>query len=127
MELFEMAKLLGMALKESDEGKRAEAARKAYEEDERIAALTTEFDVQQKALASMVGNEDADKNLVDAIQARLNEIYEEVLSTEVYKTYESARADLDRLTAKVNAIVAAQIGGPGAGCTHDCSTCGGCG
>ncbi len=126
MEIFELAKQLGVAIKDSDEGKRAEAARRAYEENEKIAALTTEFEVQQKALASMAGNADADKNLVDAIQERLNEIYDEVLATDVYKTYESARADLDKLVSKVHAVMAAQIGGPGAGCTHDCSTCGGC-
>ena len=77
MELMEMAKLVGLAIKESEEGKRAEEMKKAYEEDEKIVALTTEFDVQQKALAAMVGNENAENNLTEAIQARLSEIYEE--------------------------------------------------
>lgn len=66
MELMEMAKLVGLAIKESEEGKRAEEMKKAYEEDEKIVALTTEFDVQQKALAAMVGNENADNNLTEA-------------------------------------------------------------
>ena len=41
MELMEMAKLVGLAIKESEEGKRAEEMKKAYEEDEKIVALTT--------------------------------------------------------------------------------------
>lgn len=126
MELFEMARLLGLAIKESDEGKRVEATKKAYEEDERIAALTTEFDVQQKALAAMVGNADAEAKLTESIQERLSQIYDEVLATDVYKAYESAQKDLGKLIDKVNAIVMAQVSGTPENCTHDCSTCGGC-
>ena len=126
MELMEMAKLVGLAIKESEEGKRAEEMKKAYEEDEKIVALTTEFDVQQKALAAMVGNENADNNLTEAIQARLSEIYEEVLATEVYKAYEAAQKDLGRLIDKVNSVIMGQVSGNVGGCTHDCSSCSGC-
>ena len=126
MELMEMAKLVGLAIKESEEGKRAEEMKKAYEEDEKIVALTTEFDVQQKALAAMVGNENADNNLTEAIQARLSEIYEEVLATEVYKAYEAAQKDLGRLIDKVNSVSMGQVSGNVEGCTHDCSSCSGC-
>lgn len=126
MELMEMAKLVGLAIKESEEGKRAEEMKKAYEEDEKIVALTTEFDVQQKALAAMVGNENVDNNLTDAIQARLSEIYEEVLATEVYKAYEAAQKDLGRLIDKVNSVIMGQVSGSAEGCTHDCSSCSGC-
>ena len=126
MELMEMAKLVGLAIKESKEGKRAEEMKKAYEEDEKIVALTTEFDVQQKALAAMVGNENADNNLTEAIQARLSEIYEEVLATEVYKAYEAAQKDLGRLIDKVNSVIMGQVSGSAEGGTHDCSSCSGC-
>ncbi len=126
MEMFEMAKLLGLAIKESNEGKAVAATKAAYEADERIKALTTEFEVQQKALAAMVGNADADSNLTSAIQERLNEIYDEVLATDVYAAYESAQKDLNKLVEKVNTIVMGQVNGTPEGCTHDCSTCGGC-
>lgn len=125
MELFDMAKLLGTALKESEEGKRLEAAKKAYGEDERIVALTTEFDVQQKALAALAGDKE-NEALVGNIQARLSQIYDEVLATDVYKTYEQAQKDLGALVDKVTTIMMAQVNGTPAGCTHDCSTCGGC-
>ena len=127
MELFEMARLLGLAIKESDEGKRLDAMKKAYEEDEKIVALTTEFDVQQKALASLATDREADEALIEGIQARLSQIYDEVLDTEVYKAYEQAQKDLGQLIDKVNSIVMAQVKGVPSGCTHDCSTCGGCG
>ncbi len=126
MELMEMARLVGLAIKESEEGKRAEKMKKAYEEDEKIVALTTEFDVQQKALAAMAGNKDADNNLTEAIQARLSEIYEEVLATETYQAYEAAQKDLGRLIDKVNSVIMGQVSGNAAGCTHDCSSCSGC-
>ncbi|MBQ9468582.1 MAG: YlbF family regulator [Clostridia bacterium] len=126
MEMFEMARLLGLAIRESDEGKRLEAAKKAYEEDEKIVALTTEFDVQQKALASLAADRDADAALIEGIQARLSEIYDQVLETEVYKSYEQAQKELGVLTDRITTIIMAQVNGTPAGCTHDCSTCGGC-
>ena len=127
MEIFEMAKLLGLSIKESDEYKRAEAAKKAYEEDERIAALITEFDVQNKALTALREQGEADENLAAMIQGRLNEIYEQVLATGSYVAYESAKKDLDGLIKKVNTVIMTQVYGEVSACTHDCSTCGGCG
>ena len=127
MEIMDMAKLLGLAIKESDAAKRMEACKSAYEEDEQIMALTTEFDVQQKALAALAGGKDADPNLISSIQTRITEIYEEVLATDVYKNYEQAQNELNELINRVNATMMAQITGQvGEGCTHDCSTCGGC-
>ena len=51
MEIFEMAKLLGLAIREDERIKKLEEAKKAYEEDESIQILTTEYGVQQQALA----------------------------------------------------------------------------
>ena len=127
MDLFEMARLLGLAIRESEEGKRVEATKKAYEQDEKIVALTTEFDVQQKALASLAGDREADESLVEGIQNRLSQIYDEVLDTEVYKAYEEAQKDLGKLIDRVNSIVMGQVNGTPDGCTHNCATCGGCG
>ena len=127
MELFEMARLVGLALKESDEGKRLAQMKKAYEEDERIIALTTEFDVQQKALAAIAAEKSGDETLINEIQTRLTQIYDEVLATDVYHAYEEAQKDLGKLVDKVTTIMMAQVNGAPAGCTHDCSTCGGCG
>ena len=124
---MEMARLLGLAIKESDAGKRLEACKTAYEENEQIIALTTEFDVQQKALAALAGGGDADPNLISSIQARITEIYEEVLATDAYKNYEKAQNEVNDLVSRANATMMAQITGQvGEGCTHDCSTCGGC-
>ena len=127
MELFEMAKLLALSIKESDEYKRMEAAKKAYEEDEKISALLTEFEVQDKALSSLREAGENDEHLAEMIQARLNEIYEQVLETDSYKNYESAKKDLDGLIRKIDTIILTQVYGETSGCTHDCSTCGGCG
>ena len=127
MELFEMARLIGLAIKESEEGKRLEATKKAYFEDEKIVALTTEFDVQQKALASIAGEKDGDEKLIENIQQRLSDIYDEVLEPGVYKAYEDAQKDLSALMDKVVSVISAQVNGTPEGCTHDCSTCGGCG
>ena len=126
MELFEMAKLLALSIRESEEYKRMEAAKAAYEDDEKIAALLTEFEVQNKALTSLREKGEVDMQLAEMIQERLNDIYEQVIATEAYVSYESSKKDLDGLIKKVNAVILTQVYGGNAACTHDCSTCGGC-
>ena len=127
MEIFEMAKLLGLAIREDQRIKNLEAAKEAYENDEKIQILTTEYDLQQKALASAYGSEERDEAFIQSINGRITAIYEEVITTDVYKAYEEAQNAVNDLMEQVNnAIQAAVSGVEPDGCTHNCSTCKGC-
>ena len=127
MEIFEMAKLLGLAIREDQRIKDLEKAKEIYESDEKIRVLTTEYDVQQKALMTAYGNEDRDDAFIDSINTRITAIYEEVIATEAYKQYEAAQNAVNDLMEQVNnAIQAAVSGIEPDGCTHNCATCKGC-
>ena len=127
MEIFEMAKLLGLAIREDARIKALEEAKQAYENDEQIRILTTEYDVQQKALASAYGNPERDETFINSINGRITAIYEEVIATEAYKNYEAAQNAVNDLMEQVNnAIQAAVSGVEPDGCTHNCATCKGC-
>ncbi len=127
MEIFEMAKLLGLAIREDERIKKLEEAKKAYEEDHMIRQLTTEYDVQQKALAAAYQGENRDETFINAINGRITSIYEEVIATEAYKNYENAQNAVNDLMEQVNnAITAAVSGVEPDGCTHNCATCKGC-
>lgn len=127
MEIFEMAKLLGLAIREDERIKKLEAAKAAYENDEKIRILTTEYDVQQTALATAYGSEVRDETFINSINGRVTAIYEEVIATEVYKQYEAAQNEVNELMEQVNnAIQAAVTGIEPDGCTHNCATCKGC-
>ena len=78
--VFELAITLGKALKEDERLVRMEAARKAYEEDPTLRQLTTEYDVQQKAIQQVASAEDFDPQLIQSIQDRINELYDQIMA-----------------------------------------------
>ena len=127
MEIFEMAKLLGLAIREDDRIKKLEEAKQAYENDEQIRILTTEYDVQQKALATAYSSAERDEAFINSINGRITAIYEQVIATEAYKNYEAAQNEVNDLMEQVNnAIQAAVSGVEPDSCTHNCATCKGC-
>lgn len=127
MEIFEMAKLLGLAIREDERIKKLEEAKKAYEDDPMIRQLTAEYDVQQKALAAAYQGENRDETFINAVNGRITAIYEEVIATEAYKNYENAQNAVNDLMEQVNNAISAAVSGiEPDGCTHNCATCQGC-
>ena len=129
MEIFELAAALGQKLKEDERLVRLEAARAAYENDETIMTLSTEYMVQQQAMQAEATKEEGERDeaLIEAISARIDALYTELTETPVYKEFEAAQNEVNDLMSRVNDTINAQImDGEPDGCTHDCSTCGGC-
>ena len=124
-EIFKKAAELGKLIKEDERIAALDAAKAAYEQDEEIVALTTEYDVQQKALASAYAAEERDEQLIKSVNNRVSAIYEQVIATEVYKTYEAAQNAVNELMQQVNATIQYEVTGQ-TPCTHDCASCGGC-
>ena len=123
--IVEMAKCLGQIIKEDEKIKALNEAQEAYNQDPDVLLLTTEYTVQQQLLMEEYANAN-DKETIDKINARINAIYNQVLETKAYKAYESAQNEVNELMQLVNDTISAEITGQSGGCTHDCSTCGGC-
>lgn len=66
-----------------------------------------------------------DEQFITAVNNRISAIYEQVIATQVYKTYEAAQNAVNELMQQVNATIQYEVTGQ-TPCTHDCSTCGGC-
>ena len=129
MEIFELAAALGQKLKEDERLVRLEAARAAYENDETIMTLSTEYMVQQQAMQAEATKEEGERDeaLIESISARIDALYTELTETPVYKEIEAAQNEVTDLMSRVTDTINAQImDGEPDGCTHDCSTCGGC-
>ena len=129
MEIFELAAALGQKLKEDERLTRLDAARAAYEADETIMSLSTEYMVQQQAMQmeSMKEEGERDDAMIETITARIEELYTALTETPAYKAFEEAQNEVNELMARVNDTINAQLmDGQPDGCTHDCSTCGGC-
>ena len=127
MEIFELAAELGKKLKEDARIKRLDAAREAYEADEKIVNLSMEYAVQQQALQTEAVKEDKDESLIESLNARVEEIYNEIISLPAYVELEAAQNEVNDLMSSVNNTINAQMmGEEQSGCTHNCATCGGC-
>ena len=127
MDIFEIAAELGRALKEDERLVRLEAAREAYENDDEILALATEYEAQQRAIQIEAMKEDRDDALIETMQGRIDELYDKIVGSESYRALEAAQNEVNELMNSVNATITYHITGKEpSSCTHDCSTCGGC-
>lgn len=127
MEIFELAAELGKTLKADKRLVRLEEARKAYENDERIGRLATEYEVQQRAMQNEAVKADRDEKLIEMIQARIDAIYDQIVKSELYVALEQAQNEVNELMNMVNSTITFHITGKEpSSCTHDCSSCGGC-
>ena len=126
MGIFELAAELGKTLKNDKRLIALEEARKAYESDERVMKLMTEYEVQQKAINYEAMKEERSEELLKMIQDRIDAIYDQIVSTDAYKALEKAQNDVNDLMEMVNSTITFNITGEmPSSCTHDCSTCGG--
>lgn len=123
---FELAILLGKALKEDPRLVRMDAARKAYETNPEVQTLMTEYEVQQKAMENVASGADFDPHMIEMIQDRIDDLYRQLMDHAVIKELNEAQAAVnDYMNAINNTIMFAITGEMPSSCTHDCSTCGG--
>lgn len=127
MEIFELAAELGKKLKDDERLVALENAKKAYEEDPALGKLMLEYDVQQKAMQREVAKPERDLHFIEAIQARIDVLFKEITENPVFGELNRAQAEVNELMNAVNNTIMTQITGEEpSGCTHNCSTCGGC-
>ena len=127
MEIFELAKALGDKLKEDARLVALENAKNAYEESAELKKLMVEYDVQQKAMQRAVAQPEHDMQMIESIQKRIDTLYQEIIEHPVFVELNRAQEEVNSLMNAVNQTIMTQITGEEpSGCTHNCSTCGGC-
>lgn len=125
--IFELAAELGQTLKDDARIVALNNAREAFEADENVKALMTEYEVQQNAIHEEAMKEDRSEEVLNAIQDRIEAIYNQITESESYKVLEEAQNEVNALMEAVNNTITFNITGEEpSSCTHNCSTCGGC-
>ena len=119
---------LKTALKESDELKAYNEAKEAYNTDEELKSLITEYNVQASLLETegQKPENERDTAVIEKISARLRELYDTISENKTLNQMREAESDLSAIVAEINQAVQITIDPESANCTHDCSTCGGC-
>lgn len=130
MNVSESAKALGELIKQDPVTAAYFEASDAYKQDPELKKLIFEYNVQQAALQEEYAKPEKDQKVIDAVNGRVKELFNEITNSEVYQTYLNAQNAMNELIDSVNREITMSIFGsmPDGGCTHDCSSChGGCG
>ncbi len=124
--IIKLAANLGDAIRADERMVRMEKAKAAYESSSEIFSLLTEYRVQKEALTNMGDGEHIDTDAVTRIQDRIDELYDEITSNPLFIELDNAQTEVNELMASVNNTIMYHATGEVPGCTHDCSSCGGC-
>ena len=127
--IIELAHALGEEIAKSDEIRALEIAKDAFQADEALQKMMSEYDAERRALGEEFAKnaEETDKTVIENLKKRLEELSTEIMKNENYAKFASAQQAMDALMADVNAEIKFCITGERPStCTHDCSTCAGC-
>ena len=128
--IIELAHALGEEIAKSDEIKALELAKDAYERDKELSAKMSEYEAERRLLGEEFSKDatEVDQKLVADLRARIEELTHEICANELYVAFANAQKAMNDLMSSVNAEIKFCITGERPSeCTHDCSTCGGCG
>ena len=115
-------------LAESEELKKYNEAKAAYDADEELNRLINEYNVQATLLETEGRKPEAERDaqLIESISARLRECYDTISESKSLAAMREAEAGISEIVSAINDAVRFTIEPEQANCTHDCSTCGGC-
>ena len=130
MNYKEAANLLGEALAAEPAVIRFNAAKAAFDTDAELSDMMAEYRTARTLLGEMYARPELSEEegrSADALNTRVAELTEAIRGNAVYRALEEAQEAVNALMATVNTDISYYAFGelPG-GCTHDCSTCGGC-
>ncbi len=127
MDIMEMAIMLGQRMRHEGAAERFLKAREAFGASTELKTSFSEYNVQRMVLMQESNKEEIDNELVKRIDTRIDELFEFITHHEIYIELEAAQNALNEELKKVMDKITEQITGESPdGCTHDCSTCGGC-
>ena len=133
-DVIALARQLGHAIQEQEEYKTIMSAKDAADNDEALQALITEFNVKRVAINAEACKTDRDDETLKKLNEEMRTAYSDIMNNEHMKAYNDAKQSFDKVLQRVIAIVRQSAEGQDPDttdfsddCTHDCSTCGGCG
>ena len=125
--IIELAHMLGVEIANSDEMKKLEEAKDAFEANAELQGRMSEYETDRILLTQEYSKEEADEKLIADLHARIEELATEITTNTLYISFTQAQAAVNALMNEVNEEIKFCITGERpSDCTHDCSTCKGC-
>ncbi len=125
-DIYKLAEALGDCMKDSDLFDEYQSAKKAFDEDKEVGDLVGQFNLVRMNIAEESDKNEPDRSRIDAYTKESQRLYDEIMKNPTMAALDRANLALENMIKNVNQILQASISDPPSGCTHDCSTCGGC-
>ena len=128
----EKATELGLALSNSEEFKRVQAAKAAMDSDPHVQVLMEQYTKKQEQMVTMLQNEDGEGITVSAIAKEIEDIQNELMADPVFIEMMESQNQFANVMNEVNKVISAYINlgeeeeSQSSGCSGDCSACSGC-
>lgn len=133
-DIIALARQLGHAIQAEDFYKNLQTAKDSADADEALQSKIAEFNRKRIAINNEACKSDRDEETLRTLNEEMRTCYAEIMQNEHMTAYNDAKQDFDNILRRVIAIInqSAQGEDPDTtdysdDCTHDCSTCGGCG
>ena len=128
MTVIELAKALGEGIKNDAVLLSYDASKAAFEADEDLTAKMNEYNADRTCLAEEFNKDLAmqDKDVIESLKARMDELAREINGNENYLAFAKAQQAVNDLMKQINETISFYAFGETPGCTHDCSSCSGC-
>ena len=134
MDSIELFKKAAVALQTDERYLALDAARKANDADEALQDMIGEFNLTRLELNNEIGKDERDDAKIAVLNAKVNQLYSDIMATEGMAAYNAAKAEAEALVSHIDAIINTAMNGgdpmsvqaPEAGCTGSCSSCSGC-
>ena len=126
--IIELAHNLGIEIANSEEIKRLNETKNAFDADAELQAKMSEYEADRILLGQEFSKPETeiDEKAIADLRARIEELTREVSQNPIYIAFAEAQNGMNKLMADVNAEIKFCITGERDTCTHDCSTCSGC-
>ena len=128
----EKATELGLALSNSEEFKRVQAAKAAMDSDPHVQGLMEQYTKKQEQMVTMLQNEDGEGMTISAIAKEIEDIQSELMADPVFIEMMESQNQFANVMNEVNKVISAYINlgeeeeSQSSGCGGDCSACSGC-
>jgi cell fate (sporulation/competence/biofilm development) regulator YlbF (YheA/YmcA/DUF963 family) len=133
MDVIKMARELGAAIQADERYTFFMDVKTAMDNDETLQNKIGAFNLERMNLDNELMKDDKNNEVVKALNDNIKTLYNDIMTDKNMQKYDEAKGALTELISQINAVIDASVSGNDpltcdlTSCTHDCSTCGGCG
>lgn len=132
MDVIEQTRKLGQAIQEDIRYKAFMSAKKENDENAELQEQIGQFNILRMSLDAELSKDDKSDDKVKELNEKIREVYNQIMSTESMKRYNTAKIGMDLMMNEINTLINLCAAGEdpltaeASSCSGNCSSCSGC-